>query len=91
LVLVSCAFTDHITYPKDGGGTKTVVVCIEDGTNAVLGRGIAGGSNHNSVGEEKAGAAIKDSIQAALANSGCCASQGTSPKISRLIVHRLTW
>ncbi|MCT7951166.1 ATPase [Ancylothrix sp. C2] len=51
----------------DGGGTKTVCVLM-DRTANVLGRGEAGASNYQSVGLERAGLSIYDSIYQALAS-----------------------
>ena len=52
----------------DGGATKTsaVVIKISDGTRLVVGRGVSGSSNRNSVGNETAVAAMNEVISAAL-------------------------
>jgi len=59
----------------DGGGTKTVTVCLEEGTLRVAGRGTAGCTNSNSVGAERACTAMRESINSALENASITASQ----------------
>lgn len=49
----------------DGGGTKTACI-IGDGQGRVLGRGLAGGSNHQTVGAQAAGQAIGEALRQAL-------------------------
>ncbi|CAM8944255.1 unnamed protein product [Rhodiola kirilowii] len=66
----------------DGGTTTTVCVCIgyedgelvEDYPPAVLGRAVAGSSNHNSVGEMAARATIQQAMAEALLKSGATRS-----------------
>jgi len=52
----------------DGGGTNTRAVVIDENRN-VLGEGVAGASNQNSVGTEAAKQAVLDSISKALKKS----------------------
>jgi N-acetylglucosamine kinase-like BadF-type ATPase len=51
----------------DGGGSKTVCVLMDE-TNHVLGRGVAGASNYQSIGIPATLAAIQSAIQVALNN-----------------------
>jgi N-acetylglucosamine kinase-like BadF-type ATPase len=53
----------------DGGGSKTVVL-LADHNGAVLGRGVAGGSNVRAKGLEAAAAAISAAVAAAYAQAG---------------------
>ncbi|QEH38080.1 BadF/BadG/BcrA/BcrD ATPase family protein [Aquisphaera giovannonii] len=53
----------------DGGGTSTVAL-LGRGDGTVLGRGRAGPSNANAVGEEAARAALEQSIAGAFADAG---------------------
>jgi len=53
----------------DGGGTKTLVV-LADENGRELGRGLAGGSNFQVVGEEAASAALQAAFAAAFASAG---------------------
>jgi len=52
----------------DGGGTKTRAVVIDD-TLQVLGSGVAGASNHNTVGADVAARHCADAAQLALADA----------------------
>ena len=52
----------------DGGGTKTVCILMDE-TGAVLGRGVGGPSNYQSVGIETAQNAIETAVNAALTDS----------------------
>jgi N-acetylglucosamine kinase-like BadF-type ATPase len=62
----------RICVGVDGGGTKTeaVVYVVDEGADAssgrVVGRGVAGPSNKNSVGDEAAVAAFRQAVSAAL-------------------------
>ena len=50
----------------DGGGTKTVAVVIGTAGGDMLGQGLSGSTNKNSVGEEAATSAFRAAIAAAL-------------------------
>ena len=55
----------------DGGGSKTVVVCHAlDEAGTVLGRGVVGATNPNSVGDNAARGALTEGIEAALREAG---------------------
>ncbi|XP_050221792.1 uncharacterized protein LOC126671985 [Mercurialis annua] len=55
----------------DGGTTSTVCVCIPFHTNnTILGRAVAGSSNHNSVGESSARDTLEAVMAEALSKSG---------------------
>jgi len=55
----------------DGGGSKTVVVCHAfDDEGTVLGRGVVGATNPNSVGDENALRLLKEGIETALREAG---------------------
>jgi len=55
----------------DGGGSKTLVVCHAfDDEGTVLGRGVVGATNPNSVGDEKALQLLTEGIEAALREAG---------------------
>lgn len=53
----------------DGGGSKTVAL-LADAAGRVLGRGVAGPSNHQTVGVAAAESALNQAIQAAFAAAG---------------------
>jgi len=53
----------------DGGGTKTITVCVSDGGNLIA-RHHSGSSNHNSVGNEEAKKHLIEGIEAVLKESG---------------------
>ena len=46
----------------DGGGTSTTCIVLDAETHRELGRSISGSSNRNSVGEEQAIQAVRESI-----------------------------
>ncbi|MBH8560647.1 N-acetylglucosamine kinase [Nostoc sp. CENA67] len=52
----------------DGGGSKTVCILMDD-THQVLGRGVAGASNYQSIGIEATLQAIQSAIQVAVDNA----------------------
>jgi len=55
----------------DGGGSKTVVICHAfDEKATVLGRGVVGATNPNSVGDETARRLLTEGIEAALREAG---------------------
>lgn len=53
----------------DGGGTKTHCSVVDVETEKVLGTGVAGCSNQNSVGKEKAKEAVSEAIANALSTA----------------------
>jgi N-acetylglucosamine kinase-like BadF-type ATPase len=71
-----------IVLGLDGGSTKTLCVAIAvpdpdktDFTPAVVGRGISGSSNWNSVGVDTAHTHFIEAIRAAVADAGCTLEQ----------------
>lgn len=69
---------EEVVLGLDGGTTSTICVCIplsfsvsdDDDVPHVLGRAVAGCSNHNSVGEKLARETLKQVMMEALSNSG---------------------
>jgi len=59
------AETKRLLLGVDGGGTETVA-CVADVSGAILGRGVAGASNHLRVGTQAAAEAISQAAEAAL-------------------------
>ncbi|MFH1085846.1 MAG: BadF/BadG/BcrA/BcrD ATPase family protein [Chloroflexota bacterium] len=60
---------ERVVIGIDGGGTKTEAV-IMDASGHVRGSGLAGSSNHNNVGAEAAGLALRQVCQQALDQAG---------------------
>jgi N-acetylglucosamine kinase-like BadF-type ATPase len=60
---------DRILLGIDGGGTKTRCL-VASAEGRILGEGISGPSNYQAVGQERASAAIKESVELALAAAG---------------------
>jgi N-acetylmuramic acid 6-phosphate etherase len=64
------SFAHDLVLGIDGGGTSTVAILAEHATGTILGRGVAGPSNINSVGQATACQALGDAIEKAFQKAG---------------------
>lgn len=76
VLLVCGEMSNEVFIGVDGGGTKTVVICVDEQQNQ-LSRFVTGCTNHHSVGEEKASEELKAGILSALKEAHLSPEQGT--------------